>query len=101
VEIHPNTIKFIDNLQAQRPGQKNALIWDGLVIMMKLKSFLTREVNDNPRLTSGQYLYSICQYWTEDPVEDHLVTVKLSWESSGLSETFSAISGYLSSETNL
>jgi len=56
-----NTIKFIDNLQAQRPGQKIALIWDGAGYHKsdEVKDFLA-SVNDNHKPEQCNYLYYIC-----------------------------------------
>jgi len=68
-----NTVKFIKTLQAQRPGQKIALIWDGAGYHKsdEFKEFLA-SVNDNHKLDQWQI---ICILFApnapeQNPVED-------------------------------
>jgi len=99
-----NTIKFINNLQAQRPGKKIALIWDGAGYHKsdEIKEFLA-SVNDNhlPEQWQITCILFAPNAPEQNPVEDVWLQAKnflrKFWP---LCKTFSAIKWLFKFETN-
>jgi len=99
-----NTIKFIENLQAQRPGQKIALIWDGAGYHKsdEVKEFLA-SVNDNhkPEQWPITCIIFAPNAPAQNPVEDVWLQAKnflrKFWP---LCKTFSAVKWLFKFETN-